>query len=495
MSTKQFFFKSALMLVVTLSLIFAGSNENYAQKRDIQIIAHRGFWNVNGNWNGNTKTPQNSLASLKAADSIGVYGSEFDVNMTSDGGLVICHGPKIVSLADVQKETFETVRNERLANGERVPSLDEYLSTVKKLNVKPILEVKKHYLDKDGNLPDFDKIAKAIVKHKIDQKTLTIISFSLEVCKAAAKRFPNTMVQYLGGNKTPEELNEFGIKGLDYHYSVFDKHPDWVERAHKLGMVVNVWTVDRKADIKRMVKLGVDQITTNYPVLATQIAEGKLPKTVLVIGAHPDDPETGCGGTMILLKKAGYDVVSVYLTRGEAGIAGKSHDEAAKIRVEEAENACKVTGARHIFLSQIDGSTEINKARYDEMLKLIQNEDPDIVFTHWPVDGHRDHRICSILVYDSWRRSGRSFDLYYFEVMTGTQTQNFNPTDYVDITSVLEEKHKACECHVSQDMKPLFEGWHTPMEVFRGLENRCNAAEAFVRQVNGNRIFKPEELK
>ena len=273
MATKKFLFKSALMLAVTLSLIFAGLTECFAQKRDIQIIAHRGFWNVNGNWNGNTRTPQNSLASLKAADSIGVYGSEFDVNMTSDGGLVICHGPKIVSLADVQKETFETVRNEKLPNGESVPSLDEYLSLFKKLNVKPVLEVKRHYLDKDGNLPDFDKIAKAIKKHRIDRKTLTIISFSLEVCKAAVKKFPKTMVQYLGGEKTPEELYELGIMGLDYHYSVFDKNPDWVERAHNLGMVVNVWTVDKTADIERMVKMGVDQITTNYPVRATKIVE------------------------------------------------------------------------------------------------------------------------------------------------------------------------------------------------------------------------------
>ncbi|MBO4803683.1 MAG: PIG-L family deacetylase, partial [Muribaculaceae bacterium] len=54
---------------------------------------------------------------------------------------------------------------------------------------------------------------------------------------------------------------------------------------------------------------------------------------VLAIGAHPDDPETCCGGTMCLLTEAGHEVVCVYLTRGEAGIAGMSHDEAAAIRV------------------------------------------------------------------------------------------------------------------------------------------------------------------
>ena len=51
-------------------------------------------------------------------------------------------------------------------------------------------------------------------------------------------------------------------------------------------------------------------------------------KKVLVIGAHPDDPETMCGGTMLRLKELGAEVVSVYLTSGEAGIRGKSHEEA-----------------------------------------------------------------------------------------------------------------------------------------------------------------------
>lgn len=59
-------------------------------------------------------------------------------------------------------------------------------------------------------------------------------------------------------------------------------------------------------------------------------------KKIMVIGAHPDDPETAAGGTMCLLSDAGHEVVSVYLTKGEAGIKGKSHDEAAAIREAEA---------------------------------------------------------------------------------------------------------------------------------------------------------------
>ena len=201
---------------------------------------------------------------------------------------------------------------------------------------------------------------------------------------------------------------------------------------------------------------------------------------VLAIGAHPDDPETCCGGTMCLLTEAGHEVVCVYLTRGEAGIAGKSHSEAAAIRVVESENACRVTGARHIFMSQVDGNTEVNLERYKEMRELIDRENPDIVMTHWPLDGHRDHAICGILVMDAWRRLDRRFKLYYFEAMSGTQSQMFHPTHWVNIEAVLERKHEACNCHVSQGMDDIYH-WHKTMEHFRGLECRCEAAEAFVQ--------------
>ncbi len=221
--------------------------------------------------------------------------------------------------------------------------------------------------------------------------------------------------------------------------------------------------------------LGTQSISAN-----TKVEKKETPKKALIIGAHPDDPETGCGGTMILLKQAGYQVVSVYMTKGERGITGKSLNEAAEIRVKEGTEACKILGAQPIFMTQIDGDTEINKARYVEMRELIAKENPDIVFTHWPIDGHPDHRVCSLLVYDAWRRLGYNFDLYYFEVMSGTQTQLFSPTDYVDITSVAKQKKEACFCHKSQNMEPLYEEWHTPMEQFRGLEFRCKHAEAFI---------------
>ena len=204
-------------------------------------------------------------------------------------------------------------------------------------------------------------------------------------------------------------------------------------------------------------------------------------KKVLVIGAHPDDPETMCGGTMLKLKAMGVEVVSVYLTSGEAGIQGKSHEEARAIRQAEAHQACEVMGVRSVFMTQIDGNAEVNKERYAEMLALIEAEKPDMVITHWPIDSHRDHRVCAVLVYDAWRQSGYSFDLYYGEVMTGLQTQNFTPTLWVDITATHEQKIKASMCHESQDMPEVIE-YHDTMERMRGMEHQTHHAEAFIKQ-------------
>ncbi|HOQ90988.1 MAG TPA: PIG-L family deacetylase [Candidatus Hydrogenedentes bacterium] len=224
-------------------------------------------------------------------------------------------------------------------------------------------------------------------------------------------------------------------------------------------------------------------------------AAGLLPKQgrsetqkrkVIVAGAHPDDPESACGGTMALFADAGHEVVSMYLTRGEAGIRGKSHEEAARIRTAEAEEACRILNARPVFLSQIDGASELNAARYEQALEVIRAESPDILITHWPIDGHRDHRVMSMLMYDCWLKLGRRFELYYFEVESGRQTQHFHPTHYVDITTVEDRKRKACFAHRSQNPEADFYPLHEQMHRFRGMESGYKLAEAFVRHVQSD---------
>ena len=231
--------------------------------------------------------------------------------------------------------------------------------------------------------------------------------------------------------------------------------------------------------------------------LLVQNASGEVSGTsrklkIVVAGAHPDDPESGCGGTIALYSNSGHEVAVLYLTRGEAGIPGKTAQEAAAIRTAECQKACSILGARPLFAGQMDGNTEVNRSRYDDFRKILQNEQPDIVFTHWPIDTHRDHRVASLLVYDAWIERGKKFDLYYFEVDQGEQTQQFHPTNYVDITHTEERKRAACLAHASQQPETSFYRLHEKMNRFRGMECGRELAEGFVRHCQNLETSVPE---
>jgi LmbE family N-acetylglucosaminyl deacetylase len=247
--------------------------------------------------------------------------------------------------------------------------------------------------------------------------------------------------------------------------------------------------ISRRKSIKMSATIAAGLVAASLPAQSVKKNDEKRIK-LLVIGAHPDDPETGCGGLISKYVKNGHEVVAVYLTGGEAGIPGKTHSEAAAIRTREAKKACDILGIRPVFVGQIDGNTKLDAQRYDDMRRVIEKENPDVVITHWPIDTHRDHRICSLLVYDAWLNSGEAYALYYFEVMTGEQSQNFNPTDYVDITDVIDTKHKACYQHVSQHIEEDYfnDLLHGKMEVFRGMEGGFKYAEAYVKQVKSKKM-------
>ena len=207
-------------------------------------------------------------------------------------------------------------------------------------------------------------------------------------------------------------------------------------------------------------------------------------KKIVCVGAHPDDPESGCGGTLALLAKAGHDVTVIYLTTGERGIKGKGLDESANIRRREGINACAILKAKPVFAGQIDGDTIVNNNWIKKIQELIAAEKPDIVFSHWPVDSHIDHQVSSLLVTQAWLKAEPKFALYFYEVCIGEQSMIFHPTDYVDITDSQEQKKKACYCHISQDPPDIYNCGHASMEDFRGRELGVKAAEAFVR-MNG----------
>jgi LmbE family N-acetylglucosaminyl deacetylase len=201
---------------------------------------------------------------------------------------------------------------------------------------------------------------------------------------------------------------------------------------------------------------------------------------VVCIGGHPDDPESGCAGTLSRYAELGHAVTVLYLTRGERGIRDTGLDEAGKIRTAECEKACQVMGAHPRFFGQIDGATEITRAHVEAMTKVLSEEQPDVVFTHWPVDTHMDHQVASMLAIRAWMALGERPALYFFEVNTGSQSQGFLPNTYVDIAAVVEKKKEALFAHVSQDGKGIWREHHEIIARWRGREAGVAAAEGFV---------------
>jgi LmbE family N-acetylglucosaminyl deacetylase len=150
-------------------------------------------------------------------------------------------------------------------------------------------------------------------------------------------------------------------------------------------------------------------------------------------------------------------------------------------------------GAKAIFVGQIDGESEASVKRAAELSRLLEAEQPDVVFTQWPLDSHMDHQVTSILTIHAWMDAGRAFDLYFYEVDAGEQTVGFVPTDYVDITGVREKKKAALFAHKSQHGEQIYRQHHEPMEQFRGREIGVAAAEGFVHfGPSGRKVRLPE---
>jgi N-acetylglucosamine malate deacetylase 1 len=226
---------------------------------------------------------------------------------------------------------------------------------------------------------------------------------------------------------------------------------------------------------------GLAGASMGLPFLGAAASDPGSRTKVVVVGAHPDDPESGCGGTIAQYSDLGYEVVIVYLTAGEAGIEGTSASDAAATRTAEARKACALLKAKPVFAGQIDGNTSVGVAQYKRFQEILDAEKPTLLLTQWPIDTHRDHRAASLLTYDYWLKSGRNAGLFYYEVETGAQTQNFKPTHYVDITRTEDRKRAACFLHSSQKPETTFYPTHDRMQRFRGMEYGCHAAEAFVR--------------
>lgn len=222
-----------------------------------RVIAHRGFWKTES-------SAQNSRTALVKADSIRCYGSEFDVWMAADGKLVVNHDRKFKGHV-MEESTSKQLTSILLDNGETLPSLKAYLKQAQQHpDLQLILELKAHSTP-ERETAAVKQIVKMVKRYGLEKRT-EYISFSLHAVKEFIRR-TNAPVYYLSGDLSPQELKTIGCTGLDYALSEMRKHPEWIDEAHRLGLKVNVWTVNERADLEWLISKGVDFITTNEPVL------------------------------------------------------------------------------------------------------------------------------------------------------------------------------------------------------------------------------------
>ena len=258
--------KKVLTLMVAVMIGITAS----AQYKAPQIIAHRGFHASEG-------ASRNSLNALKAAQEAGFWGSECDLQLTKDGEVLVVHGPYHPGTkgakprVNVQNSTKDAVQAILLDSNEVVPTLDEYLQqTAKSKNTKLIIEVK------NQPTPQLEtelvqKTVDMVAKHNL-QNDVEYIAFRPWVCWEIARLAPqDTKIAYLNGDYSPAYCKAMGCQGIDYAYKVLKKKKGWIKQAHKLGMYVNVWTVNKDEDIRWCIQNGVDYITTDDPVLVQNI--------------------------------------------------------------------------------------------------------------------------------------------------------------------------------------------------------------------------------
>ncbi|MGB3006437.1 MAG: family 16 glycosylhydrolase, partial [Chitinophagaceae bacterium] len=159
----------------------------------------------------------------------------------------------------------------RLSNGETLPTLREYILAGKENNTSTslICEIKPSEISTERGKIIATKVVKLI--HELKAKQMVVyISFDYDILKKIIELNSKAKTQYLKGDKSPEQLKADGITGADYHYSVFQSHPEWIEMAKRNNIILNAWTVNQVAEMDWLIANEFDFITTNEPELLTE---------------------------------------------------------------------------------------------------------------------------------------------------------------------------------------------------------------------------------
>lgn len=246
-------------LLFTLSIVvFSSCN---AKKN--AVVAHRGAWKKNN-------LPENSIAALRHAIDLKLPGSEFDVWRTADDSLVINHDAHYNKLL-IEETDYADLIKFKLSNGEKLPTLHEYIKEGKKSNKHTLLvcEIKPSQVSKERGKKTALMTVEMIKKLKAE-KISYYISFDYDILKQIRAVDTKASLQYLEGNKSPKEIKADNINGVDYHYSVFKKHPEWIKEAKENNIILNAWTVNEIVDMDWIIAHKFNYITTNEPELLNE---------------------------------------------------------------------------------------------------------------------------------------------------------------------------------------------------------------------------------
>lgn len=260
--------KKIFLAILAVATAFAVS----AQYKAPQIVANGGYHKAP------SSGAKNTMSALKAAQKLKVYGSECDVNLTKDGEVLVVQSGwhpnrKASPKADVQRSTLEKMLNIPYANGEYISTLEDFLKRAKKKpTTKLILDLKSQATPQRET--ELVENVIAIVEQMGMQNNVEYLAAHPWVAFELAKKAPEgSQIAYLGNNYDPLYVKGLGCNSLDYNIKVWKKKKNWIKQAHKLGLVVNAWTVNKEEDIRWCIQNGVDIITTDEPVLAKKIVK------------------------------------------------------------------------------------------------------------------------------------------------------------------------------------------------------------------------------
>jgi LmbE family N-acetylglucosaminyl deacetylase len=161
-------------------------------------------------------------------------------------------------------------------------------------------------------------------------------------------------------------------------------------------------------------------------------------RSVLAVGAHPDDIERGCAGTLAAHRAAGDAVTMLVLT------GGQNEPDAGADRRAEAESAARALDCLLVWGRLMDCAVTTDTGTIAAIENVISGVEADVVYVHAPDDSHQDHRAAAAATLSAARHSSRI--LHY----RTPSTVRFEPSLFVDISAHLDRKLSALSCHGSQ---------------------------------------------